>query len=440
MTDLFDENLKKDAPLADRIRAEKFSEFVGQEDLIGKDKVLRLAIERDEPPSMIFWGPPGCGKTTLARIIAKITNSYFVQMSATSSGKSDLQKIVADAENQRKLHNQRTVLFIDEIHRWSKAQQDALLPYVENGTVILIGATTENPSFEVISALLSRCRVFILKKLEPEAIAKILRRALKQDRGLGNLNIKISPSTIKHLSELADGDARTALNALELAVKSSQNIKNKSKRLSTINNLAYQQAGRQAGQQSAISIVINKQKILDALQRTHLLYDKTGEEHYNIISALHKSMRGSDADAALYWLGRMLEAGEDTLYIARRIIRFASEDIGLANSQALVQAVAAYQACHFIGLPECELALAQAVVYMAKCKKSNELYNAYNQVKSDIKTTQNQPVPLHIRNAPTQLMKDLNYSKGYKYSPDYDYQENQDYLPDKLKGKKYLRQ
>jgi len=415
--DLFDQNLKKDAPLADRIRAKDFKEFEGQEDLIGKDKVLRLAIERDEPPSMIFWGPPGCGKTTLARIIAKITNSSFIQMSAVTSGKADLTKTVSRAQENHKLHNQKTILFLDEIHRWTKAQQDALLPHVEIGTIILIGATTENPSFEVISALLSRCRVFVLKKLEPEAISKILRRALKQDRGFGSLKIKISPSVLKHLAELADGDARSALNALELAVKSSQK-----------NN-----------QQSAIPIIIDKQKIQDALQRSHVLYDKGGEEHYNIISALHKSMRGSDANAALYWLGRMLEGGEEPLYIARRLIRFASEDIGLANSQALVQAVAAYQACHFIGRPECELALAQAVVYMAKCKKSNELYEAYGQIKNDVKTTQNEPVPLHIRNAPTQLMKELGYSKGYKYSPKYDYQEDQDYLPDKLKGKKYLK-
>jgi len=413
--------------LADRIRARDFKEFEGQEDLIGKDKVLRLAIERDEPPSMILWGPPGCGKTTLARIIAKITNSVFIQMSAVTSGKADLTKIVGQAQENRKLHNQKTILFLDEIHRWTKAQQDALLPHVENGTVILIGATTENPSFEIISALLSRCRVFVLKKLEPEAIIKILKHALKDDRGFGSLKIKITPSIIKYLAELADGDARSALNALELAVSSS------------VGAIPASPAGGRQSPSLKKEITINKQKIQDALQRSHILYDKGGEEHYNIISALHKSMRGSNADAALYWLGRMLEAGEDPLYVARRLIRFASEDIGLANSQALVQAVSAYQACHFIGMPECELALAQAVVYMAKCKKSNELYEAYGQIKNDVKYTQNDPVPLHIRNAPTQLMKDLNYSKGYKYSPKYDYKEEQDYLPEKLKGRKYLK-
>ncbi|NQU77607.1 replication-associated recombination protein A [Candidatus Falkowbacteria bacterium] len=427
VNDLFDQNLKKDAPLADRIRARDFKEFEGQEDLIGKDKVLRLAIERDEPPSMILWGPPGCGKTTLARIIAKITNSVFIQMSAVTSGKADLTKIVGQAQENRKLHNQKTILFLDEIHRWTKAQQDALLPHVENGTVILIGATTENPSFEIISALLSRCRVFVLKKLEPEAIIKILKHALKDDRGFGSLKIKITPSIIKYLAELADGDARSALNALELAVSSS------------VGAIPASPAGGRQSPSLKKEITINKQKIQDALQRSHILYDKGGEEHYNIISALHKSMRGSNADAALYWLGRMLEAGEDPLYVARRLIRFASEDIGLANSQALVQAVSAYQACHFIGMPECELALAQAVVYMAKCKKSNELYEAYGQIKNDVKYTQNDPVPLHIRNAPTQLMKDLNYSKGYKYSPKYDYKEEQDYLPEKLKGRKYLK-
>ncbi|MBU4332213.1 replication-associated recombination protein A [Patescibacteria group bacterium] len=432
--DLFSQNLQKDAPLADRIRAGKFSEFVGQDELIGKDKLLRQAIEKDQVPSMIFWGPPGCGKTTLARIIAEITKSSFIQLSAVNSGKSELQKVIIQAQESRKFQNRKTILFVDEIHRWNKVQQDGLLPYIENGTLTLIGATTENPSFEIISALLSRCRVFVLNKLEPEQIASILKRAIKDEKGYKNFKIKISPAVIKYLSELADGDARVALNALELAIKSGIPAGARSP------SARQRQTLLKASNSKSVSeyIVINKEKIQQALQKTHLLYDRAGDEHYNIISALHKSMRGSDANAALYWLGRMLEAGEDPLYIARRIVRFASEDIGLANSQALIQAVSAYQACHFIGMPECELALAQAVVYMAKCKKSNELYTAYGKVKQDIKNTPNEPVPLHIRNAPTQLMKELDYSKGYKYSPDYDYNEEQEYLPTKLKNRKYL--
>jgi len=404
----------KIAPLADRLRPENLVDFVGQADIVGEGKLLRKLIEQDEIPSLIFWGPPGSGKTTLARIIAKMSGAEFVAFSAVTSGVAELRIVIKEAD-RRLTENKRTILFIDEIHRWSKSQQDALLPHVENGTVTLIGATTENPSFEINSALLSRCRVFVLKQLGEEAIKIILKRALRdKKRGLGGQVIKIAEEALDFLAIVANGDARNALNALELAAKTG--VKNKKG-----------------------EIVIEKDLIKESLQKSHLLYDKGGDEHYNIISALHKSMRGSDADAALYWLGRMLEGGEDPLYIARRLIRFASEDVGLANSLALVQAVAGYEACHFIGMPECEVVLAQVVVYLAKCKKSNELYEAYNQVKRDVRETINEPVPLHIRNAPTKLMKELDYGKDYKYSPDFDYQEEQDYLPERLKGKKYLR-
>ena len=362
---------------------------------------------------MIFWGPPGSGKTTLAAIIAKQTKSEFIQISAVSSGKKDLLAIIEQAKEKEK-EGKKTILFIDEIHRWNKTQQDALLPYVEKGLITLIGATTENPSFEVRGALLSRSRVFVLKQLGKVEIVQIINRALKDKKnGLGDLKIKMDKKTIEALATMSNGDARIALNVLEYAASSSELKNNK--------------------------IEITLDIIKEAFQKSHLFYDKDGEEHYNIISALHKSMRGSDADAALYWLARMLEAGEDPLYVARRIVRFASEDIGLANSRALEQAVAAYNACHFIGLPECNVILAQAVVYMAKCKKSNELYVAYGKAAKDVKEYGNLPVPLHIRNAPTDLMKELGYGVGYKYSPNYNYQEKQDYLPEELKGKKYLK-
>lgn len=396
------------SPLADRMRPSTLEDFFGQEEVIGEGRLLRKAIEEDMVPSMIFWGPPGTGKTTLAHIIAGKTKSNFQKLSATSSGVKELHEKLDLAESNKRL-GIRTILFIDEIHRWNKKQQDTLLPYVENGTVTLIGATTENPSFEVISALLSRCRVFVLKQLTSEQLAKIIEQTLKDKvRGLGSLKLKMSKDTIELLAQMSNGDARTALNVLEYSASLSKNI--------------------------------TADIIKESFQKSHLLYDKNGEEHYNIISALHKSMRGSDADAALYWLARMLEAGEDPLYIARRIVRFASEDIGLANSLALPQAVSAYQACHFIGMPECNVILAQAVVYMAKCKKSNELYRAYGEVKKDIEKYGNLPVPLHIRNAETKLMKELGYGKGYKYSPEYGYQEDQEYLPEKLKGKKYLKE
>ena len=396
-------------PLADRMRPQKFEDFLGQEEILGEGKLLRRAIEQDIIPSMIFWGPPGSGKTTLASIIAKITKSEFRELSATQSGVKELKVIIDKAIEVKRL-GIKTILFIDEIHRWNKKQQDALLPHVEKGNIVLIGATTENPSFEVISALLSRCRVFVLKQLQIEHLEKIIKTSLKdKGRGLGNLNLKIDKSTIKLLAQMSNGDARTALNVIEYSSTLSKDNK------------------------------ITKEELKEAFQKSYLMYDKNGEEHYNIISALHKSMRGGDANASLYWLARMIEAGEDPLYIARRIVRFASEDIGLANSRALEQAVSCYQACHFIGYPECNVILAQAVVYMAKCKKSNELYVGYNKAKDDIIKFGNLPVPLHIRNAPTKLMKNLGYGKNYKYSPDYNYQEEQTYLPEKLKNKKYIK-
>ncbi len=414
--DLFDQKLNNDlkanAPLADRLRPENLADFVGQKDVVGEGKLLRQAIESDEIPSMIFWGPPGTGKSTLARIIAKMTKSVFVQLSAVSSGVKEFREIIKVAQDNRKFNGQRTILFIDEIHRWNKAQQDGLLPYVEQGIITLIGATTENPSFEVVSALLSRCRVFTLKQLSDHDIEKIINRALKL--GFSNLKISLDDEASRYLAGLSNGDARVSLNALEFAVKSTK-------------------------PNSMGKIILKKEIIKESLQKSSFLYDKAGEQHYNIISALHKSVRGGNADAALYWLSRMLEAGEDPLYIARRLIRMAVEDIGLANSQALEQSVACYQGCHFLGMPECDIILAQCVVYLAKSKKSVEIYQAYDKVKEDVKNTMDEPVPLHLRNAPTKLMKDLNYGKGYKYSPDYDWKEDQDYLPEKLKGKKYLR-
>ncbi|MDD4271769.1 MAG: replication-associated recombination protein A [Patescibacteria group bacterium] len=400
-------NISKTSPLADRMRPETLEEFLGQDEIVGQGKMLRQAIESDQAPSMIFWGPPGSGKTTLAYIVAKHTKAEFIRFSAVTSGVKDLKEVIKKAR-ENAIEDKKTILFIDEIHRWNKAQQDALLPHVERGTIILIGATTENPSFEVRGALLSRCRVFVLKQLGAEQIVEIIKRALKdKTRGFGGLSVKLADETVELLASMSNGDARTALNVLEYA--------------------------------TAISQDISSEVIKEAFQKSYLLYDKDGEEHYNIISALHKALRGSDADAALYWLARMLEAGEDPLYIARRLVRFASEDVGLANSRALEQAVAAYQACHFIGLPECNVILAQAVVYLAKCEKSNELYLAYNQAARDVHEYGNLPVPLHIRNAPTKLMKDLGYGKDYKYSPEFNYKEKQEYLPEKLKRRKYFK-
>jgi len=397
----------KKSLLADRMRPKTLDLLLGQDEVVGQNRMLKTAIEADNLPSMIFWGPPGSGKTTLAHIIANHTKAEFIQISAVTSGMKDLRQLISEAKANQ-IEDKKTILFIDEIHRWNKSQQDALLPHVEKGVVTLIGATTENPSFEVRGALLSRCRVIVLRRLEVEHIEKIILRALKDsDNGIGGQKITMENDVIKILAQMSNGDARTALNILEYA--------------------------------STVSKIITADIIKEAFQKSHLLYDKDGEEHFNIISALHKSMRGSDPNAALYWLARMLEAGEEPLYIARRLVRFASEDIGLANSRALEQAVAAYQACHFIGLPECNVILAQAVVYMAKCKKSNDLYTAYKKAAWDVREKGNLAVPLHIRNAPTKLMKNLGYGKGYKYSPDHDYKEEQEYLPEELKGRKYIK-
>jgi putative ATPase len=400
---------KQFKPLADRMRPETLSDFFGQDELVSQGKLLRRAIEEDRVPSMIFWGPPGTGKTTLAYIIAKQTKSEFIKISAVTSGIKDLKEIIEKAKIDDRL-GKRTILFIDEIHRWNKTQQDGLLPHIENGLITLIGATTENPSFEIRGALLSRSRVFVFKQLEEKDIESLIKRAIK--KGYPKLKIKINKKALGMIAQLSNGDARVALNILEYAVLSSSFNDN---------------------------IFINEELIKEAVNKINLLYDKGGDEHYNLISALHKSMRGSDANAALYWLARMVEAGEDPLFIARRLVRFASEDIGLANSRALEQGVAAYQACHFIGYPECNVILAQAVVYMAKSKKSNELYYAYSKASEDVLSYGNLPVPIHLRNAPTKLMKNLGYGKDYKYSPSFNYKEEQEYMPLKLKNKKYLK-
>jgi putative ATPase len=408
------EVFKREAPLADRMRPRTLSEFVGQDHLLGQGKVLRLAIESDHLPSMILWGPPGSGKTTLAMIIASTTGAQFLAFSAVLSGVKEIKEVIQEAEEEWKYNKRRTILFVDEIHRFNKAQQDAFLPHVERGTIILIGATTENPSFEVISPLLSRTKVFTLQSLKEEEIELILNRALAdKERGLGKYQTAIEPEVVKGICQLANGDARAALNTLEMLV---------------LTTSPDEEGIRQ----------IKKEDLKDVLQRKAYLYDKSGEEHYNLISALHKSLRGSDPDAALYWLGRMLEAGEDPLYIARRMIRFASEDVGMADPQALQVSVAAQQAFHFVGLPEGNLALAQAAVYLATAPKSNALYTAFQRVQRDVRETENMPVPLHIRNAPTKLMEDLGYGKDYKYPHDYpDHFVEEEYLPENLKGRIY---
>lgn len=406
---LFEKNLHTNEPLAQRMRPQNLDEFVGHEKIVGHDTLLRRIIENDELISLIFWAPPGTGKTTLAQVIANTTNSRFVSFSAVTGGVKQLREIVAEAESQLQFHKARTILFVDEIHRFNKSQQDFFLPYVERGVLTLIGATTENPSFEVNAALLSRCKVFKLNQLNAQNIADILTRALKdKDRGYGNKKIKITIDTIKFLAVMSNGDARTALNTLEFAVKSARLGKNG-------------------------EFIIDQKDIKEVLQKS-LLYDKSGEEHYNIISALHKSLRGSDVNASLYWLGRMLEAGENPLYIARRLVRFSSEDIGMADPRALEQATAAYNACHFIGMPECNVILAQLVVYLGQAPKSNHVYTAYKSVQKAVYDTMNDPVPIHLRNAPTQLMKDLGYGKDYKYNPNYDEPVDQDYLPKKIQG------
>ncbi|MBT9162423.1 MAG: Replication-associated recombination protein A [Dehalococcoidia bacterium] len=411
-----DRQLEKEAPLPTRVRPRGFAEFVGQEHIVGEGRVLRKAIEQDLIPSMIFWGPPGSGKTTLAFVIAAVTSSHFSPISAVSAGVADLRRVIEEAKTRRGMHGQRTILFIDEIHRFNKAQQDAILPYVENGTITLIGATTENPSFEVISALLSRCRVFTLNMLNDEQIGLIIQHALEdRERGLGEMRVEVAEDALRHLITMSSGDARIALNTLEMAALTA----------------APDGEGMRRIELGAIE---------DALQHRALLYDKSGEEHYNIISALHKSLRGSDPDAALYWLGRMLEAGEDPLYIARRLVRFASEDVGLADPQALVQANAAQQAIHFIGMPEGNLALAQAVVYLAAAPKSNSLYKAYSRVQADVKETHPYSVPLHLRNPETHLMREVGYGKGYKYAHNFPgHFVKQQNLPDALKDRKYYQ-
>ncbi|MGB6067716.1 MAG: replication-associated recombination protein A [Desulfomonilaceae bacterium] len=394
------------------MRPDDLASFMGQDALLGPGKILRRAIEEDRLFSMLFWGPPGSGKTTLARIIANRSQSRFVPYSAVTAGVKEIKEVAIKAKEDLEHSAVRTILFLDEIHRFNKAQQDYLLPHVEHGTLILIGATTENPSFEVNSALLSRLRVFVLQALPPPAVEEILKRALKdRERGLGKLELDCEATAINLIVSLAGGDARSALNILELA--SLEAHKNR--------------GGR-----------IDSDVVQEAAQKRSLLYDKAGEEHYNLISALHKSLRDSDPDAGLYWMGRMIEGGEDPLYIARRLVRFASEDVGLASPRGLEQAVAAFQACHFIGLPECVLALAQAVVFLATAPKSNSLEAAYIAVKEEIAKSGHLPVPLHLRNAPTRLMKKLGYSKGYRYAHDYPGAKvEQEHLPESIRGKRF---
>ena len=400
-----------DRPLASRMRPRTLEEFVGQEHLLGEGKILRQLIDQDRISSMIFWGPPGVGKTTLARIIAGRTHANFIDFSAVTSGIKEIREVMQRAEENRRF-GERTILFVDEIHRFNKAQQDAFLPFVERGSIILIGATTENPSFEINSALLSRCKVFVLQALSPEDLQTLLRHALTDPRGFGGESVQIAGDMLAMIANFANGDARTALNTLEMAVLN--------------------------GERTSAGVVVGPEILKQCLSKKSLLYDKNGEEHYNLISALHKSMRNSDPDAAIYWLARMLEGGEDPLYIARRLIRFASEDVGMADSRAIEIATAVYQACHFIGMPECSVHLTHAVTYLSLAPKSNALYVAYETAKRDALEMLDEPVPLQIRNAPTRLMKDLHYGEGYQYAHDTeDKLTTMQCLPDTLQGRKY---
>ncbi|WP_282195195.1 replication-associated recombination protein A [Thomasclavelia cocleata] len=404
-------NNMSNEPLANRLRPTTLDEYVGQKHLIGPGKILYQLINSDIVPSMIFWGPPGVGKTTLARIIANQTKANFINFSAVTSGIKDIRKVMKKAQEVQDM-GEKTIVFVDEIHRFNKAQQDAFLPYVEQGSIILIGATTENPSFEINSALLSRCKVFVLKSLTTEDIAVLLNSAIISPKGFKEQNIVIDDDLLYMIAGFSNGDARVALNTLEMAI---------------LNGIVKDQ-----------QIIINKEVIEQCINQKSLLYDKKGEEHYNIISALHKSMRNSDVDASIYWMARMIEAGEDPLYVARRLIRFASEDIGMADSRALEIAVATYQACHFNGMPECNVNLAHCVTYLALAPKSNALYKAYEKAKHDALNTIADPVPLQIRNAPTRLMKELNYGKGYQYAHDFeDKITNMQCLPNNIKDHRY---
>lgn len=399
-------------PLASRMRPRDLDEYVGQKHLLGEGKVLRRLIENDQVSSMIFWGPPGVGKTTLARIIALRTKAAFIDFSAVNSSIKDIRTVMSKAEENRRF-GEKTILFVDEIHRFNKAQQDAFLPFVEKGSIILIGATTENPSFEVNSALLSRCKVFVLQALESEDLVKLLKNTLEDERGFGGQNIDISEDLIYKIANFANGDARVALSTLDMVIL----------------NGDLDQDGK---------ITVTDDTLEQCISKKSLLFDKNGEEHYNLISALHKSMRNSDPDASVYWLARMLEAGEDPLYIARRVTRFASEDIGLADTRALDVAVAAYQACHFIGMPECSVHLTEAVIYMAMAPKSNAMDVAYMMASRDAREELSEPVPLHLRNAPTKLMRDLDYGKGYVYAHDTaEKMSEMECLPESMRGKEY---
>ena len=409
-----EQNVPASAPLADRMRPTGLEDYVGQKHLLGKGMLLRRMLEQDQISSMIFWGPPGVGKTTLARIIANRTRSGFVNFSAVTSGIREIKEIMRQAEENR-AYGMRTLCFVDEIHRFNKAQQDAFLPYVEKGSITLIGATTENPSFEINAALLSRCKVFVLKELTADDLTELLTRALTDKRGFGSMDVHMDQELIAAVASFANGDARTALNTLEMAVLNGEIAPDG-------------------------SITVKKEALEQCLGKKTLLYDKKGEEHYNLISALHKSMRNSDPDAAVYWLARMLEAGEDPLFIARRLIRFASEDIGLADNQALQIAVSAYQACHFNGMPECNVNLAQAVIYLSLAPRSNAAYRAYEAARADALTRLSEPVPLVIRNAPTRLMDELHYGEGYVYAHDTEEKiAHMTCLPDGLKDRKYYQ-